>query len=406
MVITGVECNVLVAPCEIAASTDTSFDDVVVQVHTDGAATGIGEVESNSWVIRSLIQAPGTGVMNSSLGSMLTGCDPCDPVAIWDRLYRASLLVGRRGAGICAIGALDIAVWDAYGQCLGKPVWQLLGGEPQPFVTPYASLLPRGDTLEQYRNSLLSKVEWARDFGFRAVKAEILVAGPYAEPGLSAGHDAIVELTAACRATLGADRALMIDVGYCCADAADARRLLRRLEKYDLSFVETPLPTDDLAGYAALAGCSAVPIAAGELLQTRFEFEELMDRGGVAIVQPDIGRVGGLSEARQVARMAAERGKLVVPHCWKSGIGIAASIQLASVLPNCPYFEFLPAQMSESPIRRRLVNEDFPLAGGRMPLPGAPGLGVTLNQRAFNELRDAAQTYWRDWIATSTDAVV
>ena len=88
-------------------------------------------------------------------------------------------MTGRRGAGICAIGALDMAVWDLYGKVTGRPVWQLLGGSQKEFVTPYASLLPTGATLDEYQRSLLKKAAWARDFGFRAAKMEVCVKGPY-----------------------------------------------------------------------------------------------------------------------------------------------------------------------------------------------------------------------------------
>jgi L-alanine-DL-glutamate epimerase-like enolase superfamily enzyme len=307
--ISGVDCDVLVVPDCDQEYCDTAQDNALVRVYSDSGVTGIGEVESNPWVIKALFESPSTNAYNRSLTDCVLGLDLASPQELWDRLYRETFLVGRRGAGICALGALDMAVWDLYGRAAGEPVWRLLGGEAcHSHVTPYASLLPSGRTLKQYRESLLAKAAWAVEAGFRAVKMEILLQGAFSQYGLQEGDDAIVDLVAAGRETVGSQVGLIIDVGYCWSDWKQAARVFRRLEKYDLFFVETPLMPDDLEGYACLRGAVGIPVAAGELLQTRFEFQELMDRGAVDVVQPDVGRVGGLTEAYRVVKMAAERG--------------------------------------------------------------------------------------------------
>ena len=117
---------------------------------------------------------------------------------------------------------------------------------------------------------------------------------------------------------------------------------------YDIFFLETPLWTDDLDGYARARGGSPVPIAAGEWLSSRHEFPELIDRGRCTSLQPDIGRVGGFTEARRVCDMAARARPVVVPHAWKTGISVAAAAHLATVTPHMPFFEFLPAELCES----------------------------------------------------------
>ena len=384
MHIDRVDCDVLVVRDLDTDNCDTAQDDAVVRVHTNTGLLGVGEVESNPWVIKALIESPSSNAYTRSLGELLLKEDPTDPEAIWDRLYRESFLVGRRGAGICALGALDMAVWDVFGKATGQPIWRLLASQPaKTTVVPYASLLPTGRTIEAYRESLLGKALWAVGAGYKAVKLEILIRGPFAQYGLQQSNDTIVDLVAAGRAAVGPDIDLMVDVGYCWADWREAAEVMRRLEKHDLFFVETPLMPDDLDGYAKLAQATGIPIAAGELLQTRFEFAELMDRGNVHVVQPDVGRVGGITEAVRVAMLARERGKLVVPHCWRSGIGIAASIHLAAVSAHCPYFEFLPAVASESTLRKELVENDPIPVDGRLPVPSLPGLGVKLNMAAF-----------------------
>jgi len=113
----------------------------------------------------------------------------------------------------------------------------------------------------------------------------------------------------------------------------------------------------------------------------------LMDRAKLDVVQPDIGRVGGLTEARRICDMAADRGRLVVPHCWKTGIGIAASANLCFANAHCPYIEFLPAALSESALRRELVSDDLELVDGQIALPHKPGLGIELNQDALERFR-------------------
>jgi len=383
MKVAAVECDVLMVPDFDPEYCDTAQDNVVVQVHTDNTVKGIGEVESNPWAIKALIECTGSSSLTRGLAELLVGQDPSDPRAIWERLYSRSIVTGRRGAGICAIGALDMAIWDICGKVAGLPIWNLLGEARTSPLTPYASLLPCGRTLRDYRKSLLAKAAWARDAGFNAVKLEILIRGPLAEFELQESNDVIVELVAASRDVIGSEMTMMVDVGYCWSDWKEALQVLRRLEKYNLFFLETPLQPDDLDGYARLAEASEVRIAAGELLQTRFEFAELMDRGQVDVVQPDVGRVGGITEALRVVEMARDRGKLVVPHCWRSGIGIAATAHVAAVSPNCPFFEFLPAAVSESLLRRELVTDELHLVNGKLELPKRPGLGVELSESAL-----------------------
>jgi L-alanine-DL-glutamate epimerase-like enolase superfamily enzyme len=168
MKITGVESTVLLVPDYNADACDSAQDTIVVKVHTDEGITGIGEVDTNPWVVKALIEAPGSQIMGLGLTELVLGQDPTQPHGVWDRLYTFSAMTGRRGAGICAIGALDMAIWDAYGKATGKPVWQLLGGAAKEYTIPYASLMPEGWTLEEYRKGLLEKLLWAQSFGFTA----------------------------------------------------------------------------------------------------------------------------------------------------------------------------------------------------------------------------------------------
>jgi L-alanine-DL-glutamate epimerase-like enolase superfamily enzyme len=195
----------------------------------------------------------------------------------------------------------------------------------------------------------------------------------------------VVEIVAACRELVGPDFTLMVDVAYAWPDAWTALRVIKRLEPYDLFFLETPMDIDDLDGYAFLHDHSPIRIAAGEWQNTHFEFLDLVQRGRLDVLQPDVGRVGGFSEARKVVQLAADCGRLVVPHCWKSGIGIAASAHLCAAAACCPYIEFLPAELSESALRRELVADELRMVDGSIPLPQRPGLGIELNREALRK---------------------
>ncbi len=383
MKIERIDCHVLEIDGYDAGACSSAQDDLIVEVHTDAGLVGVGETDTNPHVALACVRSRGTHCMGLGLEEMLLGADPMEPERVWEKLYSGSKMTGRRGALICALGAIDIALWDIKGQALGVPVAKLLGGGPVRPVTPYASLLPAGRTLAEYRESLVEKAVRARDLGFLALKLEVCVNGPYSHNGLRESDDAVVEIVAECRGAVGPGTVLMVDVAYAWPDARTALKVIERLAPYDLYFVETPIDIDDLEGHAYLHEHSPVPIAAGEWQNTRFEFLDLADRGKVDILQPDVGRVGGLTEAWRVNAIARDRGLRVVPHCWKSGIGIAASVHLASASDRCPYVEYVPAELAESPLRRELLLEEPAVVGGRIAPPEAPGLGVRLDREAL-----------------------
>ncbi len=390
MKITDIECLVLLVPDYDADACSSAQDNLVVRIHTDEGLIGIGETDTNPWAAKATIEAPGTHIMGLGLKEMLMGADPRDVEGIWERLYTGSAMTGRRGLGICAIGALDMALWDLRGKAEGRPVWEVLGGMRQPHAVPYASLLPDGNELDTYTESLVARAKGAKDLGFRAAKLEVCIKGPYSHNGIQIDDDReIARVVQACREAVGPDMILAVDVAYCWPDWKAALRAIEMFSDADIYFVETPLPSDDIEGYGKLCAASSVRIATGEWLNTRFECLEAMDRGGVDVIQPDVGRVGGLTEARRVADQARDRGVVVVPHCWKSAIGIAASLHLAIVSGNCPLIEFLPKALADSRLRKDLTVEDFTLVDGVIPAPTEPGLGISLNEDAVKEFRVA-----------------
>ncbi len=387
MKITGIDCHVLMIPDYEVAANSSAQDNLVVEIHTDAGISGVGETDTNPWVARTCILAPGTHVMGQGLSEMLIGRDPLEPESIWRDLYSGSKMTGRRGALICAMGAIDMALWDLKGKAEGVPVHQLLGGAVKETITPYASLLPDGQTLQDYGDSLLFKLTRAQEIGYQAAKLEVCINGPYSHNGLQESDDEGVAIVERCRRAVGDDFTLMVDVAYAWPDAETALSVIQKLAPLDIFFLETPIDIDDLEGHAWLHEHSPIPIAAGEWSNTHFEFEDLAYRGQIDVLQPDIGRVGGFTAAMHVARLASTLNRTIVPHCWKTGIGIAASTHFAAVTPTCPYIEYLPASLSESALRQELTIDEIELVDGVIPLPQRPGLGFELNRDALTRFR-------------------
>ena len=377
--ITDVRAHVLVAPDSDDSLTSSAQDTFLVVVETDAGIVGVGEADVNPFIARACLSAPGTHTMGRSLREVLMGQDPRDTDALWRRMYVGSAMNGRRGAVIHTMSAVDMALWDLRGKLAGRPTHELLGGPVQKGVRPYASLQPVGTSFEAYRDSLCEWAARACALGFRAVKAEVTMNGPYAHSGLHESYDRHTEVVAAVRQTIGPDVVLMVDVQYMWPDAATAAAVLRAWESFDLYMIETPIWSDDLDGYAELATATSIPIAAGEWLATRWEFEALMDRGRIAIAQPDVGRVGGFSEAMIVARMAEERGVTIVPHCWKTGVSSAATAHFAFATTACAFIEYLPPQLCVETLRKELAQDNVRIEDGIIVPPSAPGLGIEID---------------------------
>ena len=389
MKITEIDCYVLLAPNMNAGSTSSAQDSFIVVVKTDEGIHGIGESDVNPWIAKACVEAPGTHTMGLGIKETLIGSNPLEIEELWNRLYIGTAMNGRRGAVIHAIGAIDMALWDIKGKVEGKPIFELLGGAKQSQVVPYASLQPAGNRWEEYRDSLCEWAERAKALGFKAVKAEVTMNGPYAHDGMREPYEHHTRVVEAVRRTLGPDIALMVDVQYMWPDAATALETVKDWKEFDVFFLETPLWIDRLDEYAKLHELAPMPIAAGEWQATRYEFEELMDRGRVDVAQPDVGRVGGFGEAKAVCDMAAERGRVIVPHCWKTGVSVTATAHLAFNTPHCRFIEYLPPTLCTEPLRRELAVDGFEFRNGVIEKPTKPGLGAELNWDALRRFKVA-----------------
>jgi len=383
LTITAVECHVLLAPNHDPGFTSSAQDSFIVVIRTDGGVIGIGEADVNPWMAKACIEAPGTHTMGLCIREMLIGADPFAIDRIWQKIYLGSAMNGRRGVVIHAISAIEMALWDLKGRALGKPVYELLGGARRSTIVPYASLQPAGHSFREYRDALVQSALNAKHLGFKAVKSEVTMNGPYAHGGMNESYDRHTETVAAVRQALGPDIVLMVDVQYLWSDAASCLEIVRDWGDFDLYFLETPIWADRVDEYAKLVADAPMKIAAGEWLATRHEFRELMDVGRVQVAQPDVGRVGGIGEAKVVCDMAAERGITIVPHCWKTGVSISATAHLAFNTPHCTFIEYLPPALCVETLRKELVNEELALVDGEIPLPKRPGLGFELDWAAL-----------------------
>lgn len=346
----------------IAARSDGTQDALIVLVDTDAGITGVGEVDSSPLAAKAAIEAPMSNSITSGLREVVVGKDPFEIQRLWHEMYQASRYAGRRGLFVHAMSGIDLALWDIMGRALELPVHTLLGGAFRRKVRAYASTL-FGDTLQ----ATAERARWCVDQGFTAVKFG------WDPMGENAAQDEA--LVATIREAVGPDVDVLIDAGQCW-DTKTAIGMARRFEPYDIYWLEEPLRPDNVAGYAALAQATPLRIAAGEAESERHSYLHLMDAGRIDVVQIDVTRTGGLTEARKIAWAAYDRGRSVINHSFTTDVNIAASLSLLAAIPEAPFLEYC---VEDSPIRNALVREPFRVRDGFVHLSDAPGLGVELD---------------------------
>ena len=343
-----------------------------LRVHTDDELIGFSEVfRVPPGVVRATVGGPET-----HFGRLLIGQEVTHPERLWQHMWDSLIHTNRRGWEIIILGALDVAIWDIYGQALGQPVWRLLGGVQRgPFqthdetcktsVVPYCTLVSDvwgGEAMIAQQTDRASRL---LDLGYRAFKVE---------PMMSSPKD-VVEIARRARQVLGPEPTLMVDVGYLFNDVPAVARICRELEELDIFFFETPFPVDSPEPYSRLAELTSIPLAMGEHGVSRWEFLDMMDRGRVSVMQPYMTTCGGLTEAKRIVDLAVPRGALVCPGNWSTQILGAASVHLAAYSPITPFIEFAPAEVFDSPLRRELQEAGFPVKDGVIEFPEAPGIG-------------------------------
>lgn len=312
------------------------------------------------------------GMISDAYAPLLIGKDPFDNDVIWDFLYNRTRDQGRKGLPISALSAIDIALWDIKGKALGLPVYKLLGGAYREKAHVYATGLYEPQHVPSIKNALVEEALGYKKDGFSAMKLKI-----------GYGIEKDMEYLKAVREAIGDDMVLMVDANHA-YNAAEAIRLARKMERYDVYWFEEPVPPEDIDGYIEVKQKSNILITGGECEFTRYGFRELITRRAVDILQPDLCGTGGFTEMMKIVAMASAWNVPVIPHVWGTNVGLAASLQLFAALPHFPERRF-PAEpffeydRSPHPFRDKVTHEKFVMEDGYLDIPERPGLGITLD---------------------------
>lgn len=331
----------------------------LVAVHTDAGITGYGSVFTDGRLVQAALQV---------LEPLFLGENALEPERVTEKLHQNTFWMGRGGSLTHAISGIDIALWDILGKATRMPVGRLLGGSYRSKVQPYCSLLM--EQPERMHDVIMPY----RERGFKAFK---IGWGPF---GRAMDSKLDREIIRAARAAAGPQAKLFVDAG-----ASDAHwphglkwamRTADMLAEYDVGWFEEALKPDSIDDFCQLRRSSPVPIAGGEVLTRRQTFLPWLTRGAFDIVQPDVTKVGGISEQRRIAWMAHDFGVKYIGHGWNTALGVAADLQLASALPDTDLIEFIGG----SPYVDGILKQPFELDGaGMLSIPDLPGLGIELD---------------------------
>lgn len=334
----------------------------LLRVETDEGITGWGSIFSNDGLVKAALQV---------LEPLYRGENALEPERVSEKLHQHTFWLGRGGSITHTISGIDIALWDILGRAAGQPVGRLLGGRYRERVKPYASLLmDRPEPLRDHLQSIKAQ-------GFRAFK---IGWGPFGR-----AHQSLDEaIVRAARDTIGPGSLLMVDAGGSDAFWSQgykwAVRTAQMLADYDVHWFEEPLPPDALTDYVQLRRAAPVPIAGGEVLTRRQSFQPWLHAGAFDIVQPDVTKVGGISEERRIAWMAQENGVRFIPHGWNTAVGLAADLHLASAFASTDLVEYITG----SPYVDELIVGGWQLdSDGMLPIPAGSGLGIEVNPDAL-----------------------
>jgi galactonate dehydratase len=349
---------------------------VFVKLTTDGGVHGIGEAYSVPWdphLVARLIE--------DTFARYVAGEDPHDIERIWRRVYAAGYTQHPDLAVMGVLSALEMACWDIIGKEAGQPVYKLLGGRVHERLRSYTYIYSRpGDKVDVYQDPELS-AERAAEYvaqGFTAIKFD--PAGPYtAFDGRQlslAQLDLCERFMRELRAAVGSSADLLFGT-HGQMTAAGAIRLARRLEPYDPLWFEEPVPPDAPEEMALVARATSIPIAAGERLTTKYDFARVLRSQAAAILQMNLGRVGGLLEAKKIAGMAEAQHVQLAPHLYCGPVVGAANIQLATCSPNFLILEGIERWQG---IHADLLVKPVRWEAGYVIPPTEPGLGVELNE--------------------------
>ncbi|NKB68769.1 MAG: mandelate racemase/muconate lactonizing enzyme family protein [Candidatus Latescibacteria bacterium] len=343
----------------------------LVEVITDEGVVGLGSVFTSAKLVEGAL-----GILRP----MLIGESAIEPVRVCENMHQSTFWQGRGGAITHAISGIDIALWDIFGKVTGQPVSRLLGGRYREAVKPYGSLL-----MTEPEN-FPPRLEDAVRRGFKAIK---IGWGPFGR--VSAQMDEAIVRTA--RETVGPDVEIMVDAGgsdrYWPHGYKWALETAKMLAEYDIVWFEEALRPDDLAGYIRLTENAPLPITSCEVLTRRQAFMPWIEQRAVDYIQPDVTKVGGLSEEYRIAMHAYDHAILLVPHGWNTAVGLAADLQLVAAVPTARWVEYI----TPAPYIEELVETPLELDGeGLLTIPDGPGLGMRWNPEGIEKYSGMSPT--------------
>jgi L-alanine-DL-glutamate epimerase-like enolase superfamily enzyme len=346
----------------------------LIVIHTDEGLSGVGSVFTNDQLVRAALKV---------LEPLFRGENALEPERVSEKLHQHTFWLGRGGTVTHTISGVDIALWDLLGQAAGQPVGRLLGGRYREKVMPYASVLMESP------KALAQRLKLIHSRGFRAFK---IGWGPFGRKS-NRMDEAIVK---AAREAVGPESLLMVDAGASDAFWPNglkwAWRTADMLAEYDVAWFEEPLLPDALNDYVELRKRAPIPIAGGEVLTRRQTFQTWLEARAFDIAQPDVTKVGGISEERRIAWMARDHGLKMIPHGWNTAVGLAADLQLASAFPETDLVEYL----NGSAFIDGIVVQPWKLdRDGMLPIPDRPGLGLELDRDAVRKYT-GGERLWDD----------
>lgn len=329
---------------------------VVVEVETDTGIVGVGTAGGFS--------AVPAYVIDEHLAPMMIGADPFNVEHNWDLMYRATARLGASGATMAGLSGIDIACYDIMGKALGVPVFELLGGRTSETIPAYASRLYALEDLDE----LAEEARGYRDAGFSTVKQRF---GFSPKDGLE-GMRRNVELVRTVREAVGDDVEVAVDA-YMGWDVEYTLAMLRRLADYEIKWLEEPLLAHDIEGYARLCRESPVPISHGEHQHSRYGFQRVIREQAAHLLQPDVNRVGGITEARKIFAIAAAHDLPVVPHSTETH-----NLHLVASQVNAPFAEYFPEVEPDTgnELFWKIFDGTPVIADGHLTMPPGPGLGI------------------------------
>lgn len=331
----------------------------IVRVSTDEGITGLGEGVGNAPLVKAIIEA--------QMGGMALGLDPFNIEKIRHQLMDHQVYFERKGSAICAASAIEMACWDIKGKSLNVPVYQLLGGLYRDQIPAYASDI----YWEENPKDMAKNAERILKNGFSAIKAHL---------GCQSSQDETKRVKIL-RETCGPDVRLMIDLnaGYNALEAYQAAQLW---ESFNLHWLEEPLTPEHIQALGDLRSRIKIPIAAGENEFRLFGFKQLFDQRAVDVAMPDIGRVGGIQETKNICSLADSYGIPVSPHNYSSGVLLSATIHLMASTPNTQWLEL---DTSNNAVYEDFLITPLEIKNGSVTVPHSPGLGVELRDETLEK---------------------